>query len=137
MVSGGSGITPFVSISRELIYLRTTMRYRTPKVILICAFKDSSCLSMLDLILPSSGTHSDNSNIQLQIEAYITREKKLKSNSPIHVQSIRFNPNSRDAPVVAMIGPNSWGWLDAIISCSFIIFLILIWIITRYYIYIL
>ena len=135
MVSGGSGITPFVSIIRELIYQSTTLRYRTPKVILICAFKDSSCLSMLDLILQSSGTHCDISNIQLQIEAYITREKKLKSNSPIHLQYIRFNPNSTDAPISAMLGPNSWLWLGAIISCSFIIFLILIWIITRYYIF--
>jgi ferric-chelate reductase len=34
-----------------------------------------------------------------------------------------------------MLGPNSWLWLGAIISSSFIIFLIIIGIITRYHIF--
>lgn len=135
MVCGGSGITPFVSIIRELIYLSTTFRYRTPKVILICAFKNSSCLSMLDLILPNSGTPFDMCNMQVQIEAYITRDKKCISDSPIHLQSIWFKTNAADAPISAMLGPHCWLWLAAIISSSFIIFLIIIGVITRYFIF--
>ncbi|RDX68599.1 Ferric reduction oxidase 2, partial [Mucuna pruriens] len=135
MVSGGSGITPFISIIRELIYLNTEFKCKTPKVVLICAFKNSSSLSMLDVILPISGTPSDISNMELQIEVFITRDKELKADVPIHPQTIWFKPNPSDAPVHGILGPHSWLWLGAIISASFIIFLILIGIITRYYIF--
>jgi len=135
MVSGGSGITPFISIIRELMYLNTAFRRRTPKVILICAFKNSSYLSMLDLILPNSGTPFDISNMKLQIEVYITRKEEHILESQIHLEHIRFKPKATDAPISAILGPNSWLWLCAIISSSFIIFLILIGIITRYIIF--
>ncbi|KAK7389920.1 hypothetical protein VNO78_25217 [Psophocarpus tetragonolobus] len=134
MVSGGSGITPFISIIRELIYVNTTFKCKTPKVVLICAFKNSSSLSMLDLILPISGIPSDISNMELQIEVYITRDKELKADGPIP-KTIWFKSNPSDEPVHAILGPNSWLWLGAIISSSFIFFLILIGIITRYYIF--
>ncbi|CAJ1950187.1 unnamed protein product [Sphenostylis stenocarpa] len=135
MVSGGSGITPFISIIRELIYLNTAFKCKTPKVVLICAFKNSSSLSMLDLILPISGTPSEISNMELQIEAYITRDKEFKADGVIQPQTIWFKPNPSDEPVHAIFGPNSWLWLGAIISSSFVIFLILIGLITRYYIF--
>nr|AAR15416.1 ferric reductase [Medicago truncatula] len=135
MVSGGSGITPFISIIRELIYLSTTFKCKTPNIVLISSFKNTSCLSMLDLILPISGTPSDISNIQLQIEAYIPRDREFKSDSSIHPQTLWFKPNPTDAPIHSMLGPNTWLWLGAIISSSFIIFLIIIGIITRYYIF--
>lgn len=135
MVSGGTGITPFISIIKELMHLSTTFRYTTPKVILICAFKYTSGLSMLDLILPNSSTPCDISNMKLQIEAYITRKSEPKLNSPMNLQQIWFKPNARDAPISSILGPNSWLWLCAIISSSFIIFLILIGVITHYFIF--
>ncbi|ESW07101.1 hypothetical protein PHAVU_010G101500 [Phaseolus vulgaris] len=135
MVSGGSGITPFLSIIRELIYLNTTFKCKTPKVVLICVFKNSSSLSMVDLILPISGTPCDFSNMELQIEAYITRDTELQADELIHPKIRWFKPNPSDEPVHAILGPNSWLWLGAIISSSFVIFLILIGIITRYYIF--
>ncbi|XP_027352717.1 ferric reduction oxidase 2-like [Abrus precatorius] len=135
MVSGGSGITPFVSIIRELMYLSANFRYRTPKVILICAFKNSSYLSILDLILPNYGTPCDSSDMQLQVEAYITGKNEPKLDSQIHLKQIWFKPNAKDAPISAILGPNSWLWLCAIISSSFIVFLILIGMITSYYIF--
>ncbi|WVZ16309.1 hypothetical protein V8G54_009291 [Vigna mungo] len=135
MVSGGSGITPFISIIRELIHLNTTFKCKTPKVVLICAFKNSSSLSMLELILPINGTPSDISNLELHIEAYITRDKEPKADGPIHPQIRWLKPNPSDEPVHAILGPNSWLWLGAIISSSFVVFLILIGIITRYYIF--
>nr|KYP64236.1 hypothetical protein KK1_018828 [Cajanus cajan] len=135
MVSGGSGITPFISIIRELMHLTSTFKYKIPKVILICAFKKSSYLSMLDLILPISGTPYDISNMQLQIKAYITREEEHELKSQIHTQQIWFKPKATDASISAILGPNNWLWLCAIISSSFIIFLIIIFIITRYIIF--
>ncbi|XP_030515421.1 ferric reduction oxidase 2 [Rhodamnia argentea] len=134
MVSGGSGITPFISVIREFIFMSPTFKSMTPKLTLICAFKNSSDLTMLDLVLPISGTPSDLSNLQLQIEAYVTREKAATQSSK-QARAVWFKPSSLDEPLSAILGPNSWLWLGAIISVSFIVFLILIGIITRYYIY--
>ncbi|XP_019455122.1 PREDICTED: ferric reduction oxidase 2-like [Lupinus angustifolius] len=75
LISGGSGITPFISIIRELIFLKTIFKCKTPKVVLICSFRTYSSLSMTDLILPISSTPYDISNLELQIEAYITKDK--------------------------------------------------------------
>ncbi|PQM37023.1 ferric reduction oxidase 2 isoform X2 [Prunus yedoensis var. nudiflora] len=79
MVSGGSGITPFISIIRELLLMSTAFKCRVPKVVLICAFKSSLDLTMLDLILPMSSTSIEISNLELQIEAYVTRETEPKT----------------------------------------------------------
>ncbi|OAY62259.1 ferric reduction oxidase 2 [Manihot esculenta] len=135
MVSGGSGITPFISIIRELIFAATTYKCKTPQVILICAFKNSSYLTMLQLLLPICGTPSAISNLQLRIEVYITREKEPSINNSKLLRTIWFKPHPTDAPVSAILGPRSWLWLGAIISSSFVIFLIIIGLITRYYIY--
>ncbi|KAF5464327.1 hypothetical protein F2P56_014411 [Juglans regia] len=140
MVSGGSGITPFISIIRELMFMSNTpMNCKIPKVILISAFKNSSDLTMLDLILPISATPASSdmiSKLQLQIEAFITREEEPKTdNSMPGLRVIRFKPHETDAPLSAILGPNSWLWLGMIIASSFVIFLLLTGIITRYYIY--
>ncbi|WJX20715.1 ferric-chelate reductase (NADH) [Trifolium repens] len=76
MVSGGSGITPFISIIRSLLFKANIEGGKSPKVLLICSFKKSIDLTMIDLILPVSGTALDTSRLQLQIEAYVTREKQ-------------------------------------------------------------
>ncbi|KAJ6675322.1 FERRIC REDUCTION OXIDASE 2 [Salix viminalis] len=135
MISGGSGITPFISIIRELIFASNTSQYKTPEVILVCAFKSSSELAMLDLLLPISGSPSDISKLQLKIEAFVTREKGPAKDNSTAPRAIWFNPHATDAPVSAILGPKSWLWLGAIISSSFIIFLIIIGLITGYYIY--
>ncbi|OIW04866.1 hypothetical protein TanjilG_13706 [Lupinus angustifolius] len=94
-----------------------------------------SSLSMIDLILPISSIPYDISNLELQIEAYITKDKEPQSNSHVHLQTKWFKPNPTDVPIYAILGPNSWLWHGAIISSSFIIFLIIIGIIGRYYIF--
>ncbi|KAK1560117.1 hypothetical protein Q3G72_022382 [Acer saccharum] len=138
MVSGGSGITPFISVIRELIYASTTVKCKTPQIILICSFKSSSDLTMLDLLLPIDGSPNELSNMKIQIEAYVTREKQqptTEQNSKELVRALWFKPNPTDSPISSILGPNSWLWHAVVISSSFIIFLILIRIIGRYYIY--
>ncbi|KAJ8529470.1 hypothetical protein K7X08_036305 [Anisodus acutangulus] len=137
MVSGGSGITPMISIFRELIYRSTTQpTTKIPKVILITAFKNTSDLTMLDLLLPLSTTPSDISNLDFQIEAYITRENDPQENNlKGHVQTIVFKQNPKDSPITAALGNSSWLWLGAIISSSFVMFLLLLGLVTRYSIY--
>ncbi|KAK6794522.1 hypothetical protein RDI58_007975 [Solanum bulbocastanum] len=144
MVSGGSGITPMISIFRELIY-RSTLQPNTkvPKVILITSFKNTSDLTMLDLLLPISTTPSDISNLDLQIEAYISRENEpqqhhhnnLELASKSKQQLIVFKQNPKDTPISAALGKSSWLWLGAIITSSFIMFLLLLGLVTRYSIY--
>ncbi|KAK4847441.1 hypothetical protein QYF36_001958 [Acer negundo] len=138
MVSGGSGITPFISVIRELIYASTIVKCKTPQIILICSFKKSSDLTMLDLLLPIAGSPTELSNLKIQIEAYVTREKQqptTEQNSKELIRALWFKPNPTDSPLSSILGPNSWLWLAVVISSSFIIFLILIGIIGSYYIY--
>lgn len=135
MVSGGSGITPFVSIFRELIHRSTNLDSPTPSVLLICAFKTSADLTMLDLLLPASGDVSDLSRLQLRVEAFITREKAPADGAGKIIRTVWFEPIASDVPISPVLGPNSWFWLGAIVSSSFVAFLVLIGILTRYYIY--
>ncbi|TYH43074.1 hypothetical protein ES332_D11G103100v1 [Gossypium tomentosum] len=108
---------------------------KTPDMILIAVFKSSLDLTMLDLLLPMTGSPSDLSNLKLHIEAYVTKEKEPTTDNSKRVRSILFKPLPTDKPMAPILGPNSWFWLAAIISSSFIMFLILIGIITRFYIY--
>ncbi|XP_023552399.1 ferric reduction oxidase 4-like isoform X1 [Cucurbita pepo subsp. pepo] len=137
LISGGSGITPFISIIREIMIVRSTKPdCHVPQVRLICAFKNSMDLTMLDLLLPVSSTQTEISNVPLQIEAYITREEEPpQTNEENLVNTIWFKPNPLDSPVSEALGPNHWLLLGAVISSSFVMFLILLGIITRYYIY--
>ncbi|XP_022872874.1 ferric reduction oxidase 5-like [Olea europaea var. sylvestris] len=137
MICGGSGITPFISIIREIIFRSTQPEFNVPKILLVTAFKNPADLSMLDLLLPLYGNPIDISKVQLQIEAYITRENDQKSFENAHklIQIKLFKPNPSDSPISSALGKNSWLLLGAIISSSFIMFLIFLGIVTRYHIY--
>ncbi|PIM98136.1 Ferric-chelate reductase (NADH) [Handroanthus impetiginosus] len=135
MISGGSGITPFISIIRELLHTTESTRSKIPNILLISAFKNSNDLTMLDLILPISFTPSNFSNFPLQIEAYVTKEKHQVTQEENPIRSIWFKPNPCDAPLTPILGQKNWLWLGFIISSSFIIYLIFIGILTRFYIY--
>ncbi|XP_019176165.1 PREDICTED: ferric reduction oxidase 2 [Ipomoea nil] len=137
MVSGGSGVTPFFSIIRELMHKSQSSESKIPQVLLISVFKNSSDLTMLDLILPISGAQSELSKLRIQIEAYITREKQPPAleNNKNNVQIKWFKSNHTDQPMTPILGHNNWLWLGAIISSSFILFLILLGLIIRYHIY--
>lgn len=135
MVSGGSGITPFISIIQELVYVSTNFKIQTPKVLLISSFKRSCDLSMLNLILPLSGSSCDLSSLDLQIKAYVTKDKVPNEDVSNQSRTIWFKPNASDSPISPSLGSNSWLWLGAIIMSSFVMFLILMGLLTRYYIY--
>ncbi|KAJ3706899.1 hypothetical protein LUZ61_010604 [Rhynchospora tenuis] len=136
LISGGSGITPFISIIREFIHQSNTLNTPTPNLHLICAFKNSMDLSMLDLLLPVSGNVSDLSRLNLQIEVYVTREKEAPINdAQTMIRTICFKPNPSQMPISPVLGPNSWLCLAVIVSSSFIAFLLLIGILQRFYIY--
>ncbi|KAG7558129.1 Ferric reductase transmembrane component-like domain [Arabidopsis suecica] len=134
MVSGGSGITPFISIIRDLIAITQTTTCEIPKITLICAFKNASDIAMLDLILPTSGLEL-SSDLNIQIEAFITKEKEPRNEETQKIRTIWFKPNLSDKPISAILGPNSWLCLAAILSSSTLIFMIIIGVMTRYYIY--
>ncbi|KAI3419607.1 FAD-binding FR-type domain-containing protein, partial [Psidium guajava] len=135
MISGGSGITPFISIIRELLFAANTATHKAPRILLICAFKKELDLAMLELLLPDSGTNLDISLLHLQIEAYVTREKETVKDDEELIRTVWLKPSTNDAPVSAVLGSRSWLWLGLIISSSVLIFLVLVGIITRYYIY--
>ncbi|KAK9082841.1 hypothetical protein Scep_029312 [Stephania cephalantha] len=157
MVTGGSGITAMISIIKEIINMSKIInsspnederqRHHCRRVLLLCAFKNASDLSMLDLLLPlcnnstsptNTTTLLDISHIDLKIEAYITREPAVDEsakNDKNLLHAIWFKPKATDAPITAPLGRNAWLWLGAIISSSFTMFLLFLGILTRYYIY--
>ncbi|CAM8917620.1 unnamed protein product [Rhodiola kirilowii] len=132
MVSGGSGISPFISIIRGLMHANAQ---KTPKVVLICAFKSSSDLTMLDLLLPPSAPSSTFSNLNIQIEAYITREQEPLKQRSYTISTVWFKPKKSDVHISPTLGPNSWLCLAIIIASSFIISLISTGFVTKYFIY--
>ncbi|XP_047336062.1 ferric reduction oxidase 5-like, partial [Impatiens glandulifera] len=138
MVSGGSGIAPFISIIREVIHLSTQPGSHIPKMHLICVFKNSMDLTMLNLLLPASSTISSEifSKLELKIEAYVTRdiEEQPKPNRDL-IRSIWFKPSPNDSLVTAALGSSNWLWLGAIIMTSFVMFLLLLGIVSCRLIY--
>ncbi|XP_037494461.1 ferric reduction oxidase 4 isoform X2 [Jatropha curcas] len=136
MVCGGSGITPFISIIRQIIFQSAQPNSHNPQVLLVCAFKNTADLTMLDLLLPVNNAPIQITQVNLQIEAYITRETQQPiPDSETLLRTIWFKPNPSDSPITAALGPNNWLWLGAIIASSFVMFLVLLGIITRFYIY--
>ncbi|KAL8495176.1 hypothetical protein ACS0TY_019371 [Phlomoides rotata] len=135
MISGGSGITPLISIIRELIFISSTLKCKIPKIMLISVFKNSSHISILDLILPTSTPNSDSCNIDLQIEAYVTREKGQSKDVVPKPRIVWYEPDVANKPISPTLGPNSWLWLAAIISSSFIIYLVLLGTFTQHIVY--
>ncbi|KAF7813099.1 ferric reductase [Senna tora] len=152
LVSGGSGITPFVSIIRDLLSQTQSQLQNQndqndvvviPRVLLICAFKSSSDLTLLDLILPltpsPSASTAQISRLHIQIQAYVTREAHEPPPPQAQAHTTRtlwFKPSpTLDSPISPVLGPNNWLWLAVIISSSFLMFLLLLGLVTRYYIY--
>ncbi|CAA7393175.1 unnamed protein product [Spirodela intermedia] len=134
LISGGSGITPFIAIIREFIFRSATGDSATPKIHLICAFKNSDDLTMLDLLLPISGSVSDISRLQLRVDAFVTREKGPAGKADA-IRTLWFKPRPTDQLVSAVLGPHNWLLLAAVIASSFVAFLVLLGIMNRYYIY--
>ncbi|KAK9060876.1 hypothetical protein SSX86_018056 [Deinandra increscens subsp. villosa] len=144
LISGGSGITPFISIIREIAFQRQQQlndnRKIPTNILLICAFKNSTDLSLLKLMLPltsNTSNPSDLSQVNLEIQAYITRETEQRQplENSDNIRTIWFKPKPYDMPISAPLGPDSWLWLCVIISSSFIMFLVFLGIVIRYHIY--
>ncbi|CAH2064742.1 unnamed protein product [Thlaspi arvense] len=140
LVSGGSGIAPFISVIREIIFQSQNPNTKLPDLLLVCSFKHYQDLSLLDLIFPPSGISvSDISKLKLRIEAYVTRDNEQPQTSTSddgnHVKTKWFKPNNKDSPISPVLGPNNLLWLGVVILTSFAMFLLLIAIVTRYYMY--
>ncbi|XP_074294229.1 ferric reduction oxidase 4-like [Silene latifolia] len=136
LIAGGSGITPYISIIREIIHRSNTQKGHVPRVQLICAFKHASDLTMLDLLLPVDSTASDLSKIKLEIQVYITRENEPPTaDSQKLVQTKWFKPSPQDVSIAPVLGRNGWLLLSFIITSSFILFFILLVLVTQYHIY--
>ncbi|KAI6696357.1 hypothetical protein NL676_016476 [Syzygium grande] len=123
MVSGGSGVTPFISIIREIIHQANQQQpdaaasSKLPHVLLICAFKKSTDLAVLDLLLPLSLTSSSRlpPELHLRIESYVTQDhhQQLDPAQKL-IQTTWFKPDPLDSPITPILGSNSWLWLGAI-----------------------
>ncbi|XP_037486618.1 ferric reduction oxidase 2-like isoform X1 [Triticum dicoccoides] len=139
MISGGIGITPFISVIRELVYQSSVAETAsTPKLLLVCVFRTSAELDMLDLLVPASGGLYGTPSLDLRIEAFVTSESEPRTGNDTHkrpCQQVWFKPWPSDAPVSPALGTNGWLWLGAVVSSSFAAFLLLVAVLQRFYIY--
>ncbi|EPS67849.1 hypothetical protein M569_06925 [Genlisea aurea] len=137
MISGGSGITPFISVLRELASV--SVESPIPKIRLVAVFKNSSHLSTLELVLPASNAAPAAVDFDLQIEAYVTRETRKNYDGDkfpsAAARTVYLKPCASDAPISPTLGPNGWLWLAAIISSSFAVFLVVLGAFNRYAVY--
>ncbi|KAF3780687.1 Ferric reduction oxidase 4, partial [Nymphaea thermarum] len=75
------------------------------------------------------------SSLELQVEAYVTREKEPQT-AQIEAQTIWFKPSQSDALVSWAVGSNcNWLWRGAVILASFSLFLVIFGVLTRFYTY--
>ncbi|XP_078440635.1 ferric reduction oxidase 2-like [Wolffia australiana] len=119
LISGGSGIVPFISIIREYIFLSSsTPDFKPPKIHLVCSFKTTADLSMLDLLLPISGPVSGLSRLNLRVDAFVTREK-APANKSQGIRALWFKPWPTDEPLAPVLGRHCWLNLGVIIVFSF------------------
>ncbi|KAF0891442.1 hypothetical protein E2562_009865 [Oryza meyeriana var. granulata] len=139
MISGGGGITPFISVIRELVHRSaTSAETATPSLLLISVFKTSADLGMLGLIVPASGGFSDISRLELRVEAFVTRESTASAGDVVRKEPAKlvwFEPLPSHAPIAPVLAHSSWLWLAAVVSSSFVIFLLLVGAVQRLYIY--
>uniref|UniRef100_A0A0D9W8I1 FAD-binding FR-type domain-containing protein n=1 Tax=Leersia perrieri TaxID=77586 RepID=A0A0D9W8I1_9ORYZ len=136
MISGGSGITPFISVIRELVHRSVTTT--TPSLLLISVFKSSADLAMLDLIVPASGGFSGVFRLDLRLEAFVTGENMAPTGDVARkapVKELWFKPSPPHAPIAPVLGHNSWLCLAAVVSSSFAVFLLLLGAVQRLYVY--
>ncbi|XP_068650275.1 ferric reduction oxidase 2-like [Aristolochia californica] len=135
LVAGGSGLVPMITIIRELMFRKAKVGCPTPRVVLVCAFKHSVDLSLLNLIVPLSGTSLDISQLDIEIEAYVTRDKGPVPIENNRAKTIWFRSHPSDEPFSAALGSYGWLWLGAIIISSFVMFLIMSGLFGRFYVY--
>ncbi|CAA6669832.1 unnamed protein product [Spirodela intermedia] len=113
MVSGGSGITPFISIIRELLFMSAAQSCPT-----------AADLTTLDLLFPLSGGKLDASQLDLIIDAFVTREKEPIVDPRKSIQTVWLKPLSSD---LALAGSHHLFLLHPL--------LLLLGIVGRFYIY--
>lgn len=93
---------------------------------------------MLDLLVPITGGFSDICRLELRVEAFVTSESEASTGDgarKLPSQEVWFKPWPSDASITTVLGPNSWLWLAAIVSSSFVIFLVLIAALQRFYMF--
>ncbi|KAH0903076.1 hypothetical protein HID58_042579, partial [Brassica napus] len=121
------------NISSEIIFQSQNLTTKLPDLLLVCSFKHYQDLSLLDLIFPPSGISvSDIFKLKLQIEAYVTRDNEPQTTTSAdgnHVKTKWFKPNNKIHPSHILL------WLGVVILTSFTMFLLLIAIVRRYYMY--
>ncbi|KAG2238094.1 hypothetical protein Bca52824_092667 [Brassica carinata] len=107
-----------LSAIRDVI--ATRQKKKKCKITLICAFKNSSEISMLDLVLPLSGLQTQlSSDITFKIEAFITREKEARSekrsdneqNENTLVRTKSFRPTQLSNPRTKLMALARWNSL--------------------------
>lgn len=125
LVAGGIGVTPFLSILRELSSCSSSGRNAYPdRINLIYTIKKSQDVCLLDSILPLL---LDIKQFHTKLNVFITRENQIGTtlrdvlNDIPEAQTMTF---STAGTTYAVHGPERLAWMAAVIALSTVMFLI-------------
>ncbi|KAA8542227.1 hypothetical protein F0562_023379 [Nyssa sinensis] len=129
LVAGGIGITPFLSILREIESAQSSGRKGFPsKIQLVYAAKKSQDICLLNLILPLL-LKQKGEQLHLKVKVFVTQEKRSGAtirellNEFSQVETVNFDTKCSN---FATHGLESLRWRAAIAGFSSILFLVLL-----------
>ncbi|XP_042500888.1 ferric reduction oxidase 8, mitochondrial [Macadamia integrifolia] len=130
LVAGGIGITPFISILQEILYIHGSKKNSFPSNIqLICVVKKSQDISLLNPVWPILLNQNHEQVNPIKIKVFVTQEQRSSNtmgelvNEFSQVHTVDFNTKFSSS---TMPEPENLLWMATIVGFSSIVFLIML-----------
>ncbi|XP_031477463.1 ferric reduction oxidase 7, chloroplastic-like [Nymphaea colorata] len=115
LVAGGSGISPFFSILKDMLHGAKEEKYCLPKkILLVWSVKRSEDLSLLSEINVTSICAFPLKVLDIEIQAYVTRESgnlQEGGNCNSGGEIVRYIFSTRGSSMSTMVGSGNMKWL--------------------------
>ncbi|KAG8652592.1 ferric reduction oxidase 8, mitochondrial [Manihot esculenta] len=130
LIAGGIGITPFLSILKEIASVQSSSRHRFPTQIeLIYVVKKSQDICLLNSISSLLLNQSSSKQLNLRLKVFVTQEERSSAslrellNDLSVVRTVNFDTKLSNYAVHGLESPLRMAALTALTSIVFLIFL--------------